>query len=88
MKWVSMDEQRHTSLRSLCAMPSVGWNGVKLAAIGLWSSENPFSGVINNAPPSGSLTDESGFGVCQENATCRMHSANFKFGGEGIMVWG
>jgi hypothetical protein len=36
MKWVSMVEQPHTSLRSLCAMPSVGWNGVKLAAIGLW----------------------------------------------------
>ena len=25
MKWVSMAEQLHTSLRSPCAMPSVGW---------------------------------------------------------------
>ena len=25
-----MDEQQHTSLRSLCAMPSMDWRGVKL----------------------------------------------------------
>jgi hypothetical protein len=48
-----------TSLRSPCAMPSVGW-----------SSGNTFSGVINHASPSGSPKDESGFGGCQENATC------------------
>jgi hypothetical protein len=63
---VSMAEQLHTSLRSPCAMPSIGWSGVKLAAIGLWSSGNLFSGVMNHASPS----DESGFGGCQENATC------------------
>jgi hypothetical protein len=34
MKWVSMAEQPHTSLRSLCAMPTVGWSGGKLAIIG------------------------------------------------------
>ena len=34
-------------LRSPCAMPSVGWNGVNLAAVGLWSSGNAFSGVMN-----------------------------------------
>ena len=33
MKWVSMAEQPHTRLRSPCAIPSVGWSGVKLAAI-------------------------------------------------------
>jgi transposase len=38
-------------------------------ANGLWSSGNAFSGVMNHASPSGSPTDESGFGGCQENAT-------------------
>jgi hypothetical protein len=38
MKWVSMDKQPHTRLTSPCPMPSVAWSGVKLAAIGLWSS--------------------------------------------------
>ncbi|CDQ96399.1 unnamed protein product [Oncorhynchus mykiss] len=46
MKWVFMAKQLHTSLRSPCAMPSVGWSGVTLAAIGLWSSGNTFSGNI------------------------------------------
>ena len=32
-----------------------------------WSSGNAFSGVMNH---SGSPTDESGLGGCQENATC------------------
>ena len=35
MKRVSMAEQPHTSRRSPCAMPIVGWSGVKLTAIGL-----------------------------------------------------
>ena len=70
MKWVSMAEQPHTSLRSPWAKQRVCWSGVKLAAIGLWSSGNAFSGVMNHASPSGSPTDESGFGGCQENATC------------------
>ena len=52
MKWVSMAEQLHTSLKSPCAMPSISWSGVKLAAIGLWSSGNAFSGVMNHASPS------------------------------------
>jgi hypothetical protein len=39
-------------------------------AIGLWSSGNAFSGPMNPASPSGSPTDESEFGRCQENATC------------------
>jgi hypothetical protein len=70
MKFVSMAEQLHTSLRSPCAMPSINWSGVKLAAIGLWSSGNAFSGVMNHTSPSGSLKDKSGFGRCQENVTC------------------
>ena len=70
MKWVSMAEQPHTSLRSSYAMPSVGWSGVKLTAIGLWSSGNALSGVMNHASPSGSAMDESGFGGYQENTTC------------------
>jgi hypothetical protein len=51
-------------------MPSVGWRGVKLATIGLWSPIKVFSGVMNLASPSGSPTDESGFGGFQDNATC------------------
>ena len=70
MKWFSMAEQLHTNLRSPWAMPSIGLSGVKLATIGLWSSGNTFSGVMNRTPSSGSLTDKSGFGGCQENATC------------------
>ena len=58
------------SLRSPCAMPGVGWSGVKLAAIGHWSSGNAFSGVMNHASLFVNPMDESGFGGCQENATC------------------
>jgi hypothetical protein len=57
MKLVSMAKQ--TSLRSPYAMPSVGWGCVKLAAIGLWSSEKAFSGVMTHISPSGSPTDKS-----------------------------
>jgi hypothetical protein len=59
MKWVSMAKQPHTHLRSPCAILSVGWSGVKLAVIGLWSSGNAFSGVINHASPFGSPTADS-----------------------------
>ena len=45
------------------------WSGGELTAIGLWSSGNTFSGVMNHASPSCSRMDESGFGECQENAT-------------------
>jgi hypothetical protein len=48
MKWVSMVEQQHTSLRSPCAMPSADWRGVKLAAIGLWSDESRFTNWQSN----------------------------------------
>jgi hypothetical protein len=60
MKWISMAE--HKSLRSPCAMPSVGWSVLKLAAIGLWSDESRFT-IWQSM-------EESGFGGCQENATC------------------
>jgi hypothetical protein len=63
MKWDSLAEQPHTSLRSPCSKPSVGWSGVKLAAIGF-----TFSGVMNHASPSGSPMEKSGVGGCQENA--------------------
>ena len=58
MKQVSMAEQQHTSLRSPCTKPNVGRSGVKLAAIGLWSSGNAFSGGMNHASPSGSPTGQ------------------------------
>jgi hypothetical protein len=65
---------------------TVGWSGVKLAAIELWSNGNAFSGVMNNSSLSGSLTDKSEFGRCQENATCP--NVTVKFGGGGITIWG
>jgi hypothetical protein len=64
MKWVSMAETR---LRSTCAMPSVGWSGVKLIAFGFWSNGN--SGVMSPASPSGSPIDKSVFGGSQEKAS-------------------
>jgi hypothetical protein len=76
MKWVSMAEQPHTSLRSPCAMPSAGWSGVKLAAIASWNSRNAFSGVMNHTSPSGSLSVKSGFGGCQVTLPAQMNSAN------------
>ena len=70
MKWVSMAEQPITSLRSPCAMPSVGWSWCK--ACHQWPLEQWKSVLWSeyHASPSGSPTDESGFGGCQENATC------------------
>ena len=35
-----------------------------------WSSVKAFSRVMNPASPSGSPTNASEFGGCQENATC------------------
>jgi hypothetical protein len=58
-------------------MPSVDWSGAKLAVIGLWSSGNAFSGVMDYASPSG-IPNKSGVRGCQENATCPIHSANSK----------
>ena len=49
-----------------------------------WSSGNAFSGMMKHASPSGSPTDKSGFGGCQENTTIEPTE---KFGVGGIMVW-
>ena len=78
MKWVSMAKQPHISLRPPCAMPSVGWSGVKLATIGLWISGNTFSGVINHASPSGCLTTNLGLADARRTLPDRMHSVNCK----------
>jgi hypothetical protein len=76
---VSMTEQPQTTLRSPCAMPSVGWSGVKLANIGLLST---FSGVMNHTTPSCSPTNKSGFGRCQENTSLpKFRVPTVKFGG-------
>ena len=71
MKWVSKAEQPLTSLRSPCAMPRVGWIGVKL--------------MMNHASPSGSPTIKSVFG--RRTLPARMYVPTVKFGGGGIMVW-
>ena len=42
--------------------------GIKLATVGLWSSGNTFSGVVNHASPSDSLTNKSGFSRYLEKA--------------------
>jgi hypothetical protein len=82
MKWVSMTLGLCAAPRSPYAMPSVGWSSVNLIAFG-----NTFSGVMNHASPSGSPTDESGFGGCQENATCpNAIVPTVKCGGGGIVV--
>ena len=49
MKWVSMAEQPHTSLR--LTMPSVGWSSVKLTSFGLWSSGNLGLADARRTPP-------------------------------------
>lgn len=69
IKWAPMAKQLHTTLKSICTMPSIGWNKVKHADTELWNSGNVFSGVINYALLSGILKDESwlsGPGECYQ----------------------
>jgi hypothetical protein len=70
MEWASMADQSHRMPKIIMLNAKRGWNGVKLAVTELWSSGNAFSGVMFHASPFGSPTDKSGFGGCQENATC------------------
>lgn len=59
-------QPRHTSPG---VTQSVGCCGVRLSTSGIWSSRDMLSGVANPSPPA-NLTDESGFGGCQDNCTC------------------
>jgi hypothetical protein len=79
MKWVSMAERPHTSLRSPCSMSSVGWSGVNHLSLEQW---------MNHASPSGSPMYETVFSGCQENTTEKHIVPTVKFGGGGIRVWG
>ena len=67
-------------------MPSVDMSGVKLSAIGLWSSGKVLAVVMNQASPSGSLKDESVDARRMLPPECIVQTVNF--GGGGIMVWG
>ena len=65
-------------------MPRVDLSGVKLVAIGLWSSGNTFSVVMNHASPSDSLTDQSEFA----RRTQCIIVPTLKSSAGGIMIWG
>jgi hypothetical protein len=73
MKWVSISEQQQTSLRSICAMPSIGWRGVKT----LEQRNDTFSGMMNLALPSGSPTN-LGLADARRMLSAPMHIANCK----------
>ena len=75
MKWVSMAEQPHASLRSPSAMPIVCWSGVKLPAIGLWSIGHVFP-VMNHRLAV--RQTNLGFADARGTLPARMHSAKCK----------
>jgi hypothetical protein len=84
MKRVSMAKQPHTSLRSPCAMPKVGWSGVKLAAIGLWNSGKR----LLSLHPLAVLRTNLGLADARRTLPAQCIEPTVKFDGEGIMVWG
>lgn len=47
-----------------------GWNGIKHAAAGLWSSKNVFCEVLNHTFLFGSLMGKSRFDGCRKNVPC------------------
>jgi hypothetical protein len=69
---VSMACGRLLSQRSPCAMPSIGWSGVYLAAIGLWSSGNAFSALHHLAIQRTNL----GLADARRTVHAPMYSAN------------
>jgi hypothetical protein len=62
-------------------MPSIGWSGVKLTAIGLWSSGNVFSVVIHHLAIWLGMADA-------RRMLPQCIAPTVKFGGGGIMVSG
>jgi hypothetical protein len=59
-------------------MPSISWGDLKLAAIGLWSSGNAFSVVMNHLSLSGSSMDKYFLVDAGRMLPAPMHSANCK----------
>jgi hypothetical protein len=64
-------------------MPSVSWSGVRLAAVGIWSSGNAFSRVINHL-----AVRRTNLGLADTRRTLPAPMPTVKFGEGGIMVGG